>query len=68
MDQDSETAMKSLVSSCLIFNKTIFFFTGTIDHAPQILFTRVFGHWRDRARFLTFTVFPWEVQLYSPLR
>jgi hypothetical protein len=25
-----------------------------IDHAPQI-FTGVFGRWRDRARFLTFT-------------
>jgi hypothetical protein len=29
-------------------------FTGTIDHAPQI-FMGVF--WRDRARFLTFTVY-----------
>jgi hypothetical protein len=53
------------MNKMVIFNKKNFkiFFTGVIDHAPQI-FLRVFSG--DRACFLTFTA-PGTCQLHKTL-
>jgi hypothetical protein len=47
--------------SCAVSNRNFFFFLifyGRDRPRPSNFFTGVFGRWRNRARFLTFTATP----------